>query len=517
MLPMAYRIEKRIGDAIYVYEAISYWDVDLQQSRQKRRYLGKKDAKTGKILPPHRGKAVRRAKDYGNIYLLQQIAKHTGLPMLLQHVFGEDAGTLLAVALFEVAEAAPLYLFPSWVNTTFLDTARPLSSGELTTFTQRLGRMDDERDTFFREWIAHNHPIHSMVFDITSLSSYSTLLNDVEWGYNRDHDHLPQMNLGMVYAEELQAPLYYQVYPGSIRDVSTLANLVRYCEAFALTPDLFVMDRGFYSADNLATLTQQALKFLLPLPRGVGLFAELLAQYYQELTALPNSFLFQDEMLCHVQTTIPFQRQPLYAHIYFDPSRHYAQAQRFLTPLWQAEATLAEQTFPSAQKARHALTKHVPGAEAFFRFPETGDHVTMVRDASALTQHVASMGFTIFLTNRADLNRGHILQVYRQKDGVEKAFDIFKHELDGQRLRGHSPDAITGRLFLKFLSLIVYSALTKTMREQRLFREWSVRELLFELKKIRIVELYDGSHVLTEISKRQRRIFKAFNMNPPLL
>ena len=147
----------------------------------------------------------------------------------------------------------------------------------------------------------------------------------------------------------------------------------------------------------------------------------------------------------------------------------------------------------------------------------TGDAVTIVRDAHALTQHVRPMGFTIFVTNQADLERGHILQVYRQKDGVEKAFDILKHELDGQRLRGHSPDSITGRFFLKFLSLIVYSALTKTMREQRLFREWSVRELLCELKKIRIVELYDGSHVFTEISKRQRRIFKAFNIDPPLL
>ncbi len=514
---MAYRIEKHSGDAIYVYEAISYWDVELQQPRQKRRYLGKKDAKTGTIIPPHHGKGVRRAKDYGNLYLLQQVADRTGLPRLLQQVFGEDAVTLLALAVFEVAEAAPLYLFSSWVETTFLEAVKPLSSSELTTFTQRLGRMDEARDAFFRTWIAHNHPIRSMVFDITSLSSYSTLLNAVEWGYNRDHEPLPQVNLGMVYAEELQVPLYYQVYPGSIRDVSTLANLVRYCDAFALTPDLFVMDRGLYSADNLAALAQQSLKFLLPLPRGVGLFAELLAQQYHALTALPNSFLFQGELLGHVQTTIPFHRQPLYAHIYCDPSRHYAQAQRFLTPLWQAEATLAGQTFPSAQQARHAITKNAPGADAFFRFPVTGDHVTIVRDAHALTQHVAPMGITIFVTNQASLSRGPILQVYRQKDGVEKAFEILKHELDGRRLRGHSPDAITGRLFLKFLSLIVYSALTKTMREQHVFRELSVRELLFELKKIRIVELYDGSHVLTEISKRQRRIFKAFNIEPPLL
>jgi len=112
-MSMAYRIEKHIGDAVYVYEATSAWDADKKQPRQTRTYLGKLDPQTGEVIPPRQRSTPRHAKDYGNWYLLSQVATKLGLPALLQHVFLDDASVLLALAVFEISEAAPLYLFPN--------------------------------------------------------------------------------------------------------------------------------------------------------------------------------------------------------------------------------------------------------------------------------------------------------------------------------------------------------------------------------------------------------------------
>lgn len=514
---MSYHVEQRIGETVYVYEQTSYWVPQKHQSRQRRRYLGKKDPETGELIPPRQSHSPRSAKDYGNIYLLRQMAERSGVRAILQQVFAEDAAMLLALACFEVNEAAPLYLFPQWIETTALTEVKALSSAELTTLTQRLGRMEHERDDFFRRWIAQCGPVPAVVFDITSLSSYSNLLNEVEWGYNRDHDPLPQVNVGMVYAEHDQLPLYYHLYPGSIRDVSTLPNMASFLDAFALAPTLFVMDRGFYSQANLAALSRQSYTFLMPLPHTAALFDDLLAQHYQPLTALPNSILFQDEILGHVQTSVPLNFAPVDAHLYFDPARAQAQAFRFLTPLWKAEQALRGQTFRQVQKAQHALTAQADGAAAFFRFTQTDDHVTISRDGLALTQRLRPMGITILLTNSPTVDGIRALQWYRQKDVVEKSFDTLKHELDGQRLRGHSTEVITGRLFLKFLSLILHAELTKAMRAQHMFTTYSLREVLGELKKIRVVEMANGKRVLTEISKRQRQIFELLEIDMPVL
>lgn len=38
-------------DTTYVYESISYWDAEKQQSRSKRKCIGKIDPKTGETIP----------------------------------------------------------------------------------------------------------------------------------------------------------------------------------------------------------------------------------------------------------------------------------------------------------------------------------------------------------------------------------------------------------------------------------------------------------------------------------
>lgn len=48
-------------DTTYVYESASYWDTDKQQSRSKRKLLGKLDRETGEVIPT--GSRGRKRKE----------------------------------------------------------------------------------------------------------------------------------------------------------------------------------------------------------------------------------------------------------------------------------------------------------------------------------------------------------------------------------------------------------------------------------------------------------------------
>jgi len=77
-----------------------------------------------------------------------------------------------------------------------------------------------------------------IVFDLTSISSYANGIDMVEWGYNRDRESLPQINLGVIYGEPSALPLFYSLYPGSIHDVTTLKILspsLRSCHLIRLS------------------------------------------------------------------------------------------------------------------------------------------------------------------------------------------------------------------------------------------------------------------------------------------
>jgi len=92
-----------------------------------------------------------------------------------------------------------------------------------------------------------------------------------------------------------------------------------------------------------------------------------------------------------------------------------------------------------------------------------------------------------------------------------------KNEFDGKRLRGHSIDPVDGRLFTKFIALVLYSTIENVIRESEPLKQYSVREIMYELKKLKMVEMSDKKLYLTEISKRQKEIFKAFKLEIPVI
>ena len=135
---MSYTIEQRIGDHTYLYEVESFWDPEKKQPRQRRKYLGKKGPETGKPVRPRSQNTPHLCKDYGHVYLLQTIANQLGLTLILKRTFSEDYQILLALAFFEISEAAPLYLFPYWRDATGLENLPLLRSKDLSHFTQRV-------------------------------------------------------------------------------------------------------------------------------------------------------------------------------------------------------------------------------------------------------------------------------------------------------------------------------------------------------------------------------------------
>jgi hypothetical protein len=228
---MPYIIEQPVGKSVDRYAGTSFGDPAKKQPRQPRPYLSKQDPTTGQLIRT-RSTRPRLSKAYGNVDLLRTIAARIGLSQLLEQIFPEDDPTLLALACFDSSEATPLYGFPYGVESTVVNGVEPLSSQALTKLTSKLGRLESERLAFCRPWVKQGGPVQAVVFDITSLSSYATLFESVEGGYNRDHEQLPPINLGVIDAEQSNLPLYYRLYPGSIPEVSTLKNLLNYITLF---------------------------------------------------------------------------------------------------------------------------------------------------------------------------------------------------------------------------------------------------------------------------------------------
>lgn len=64
MSSIVYQIDKKTGTK-YAFESTSFWDKEKKQPRSKRKYLGKVDPETGKIIPS-RGRSSQPSESKEN-------------------------------------------------------------------------------------------------------------------------------------------------------------------------------------------------------------------------------------------------------------------------------------------------------------------------------------------------------------------------------------------------------------------------------------------------------------------
>jgi len=509
---MSYIVEQKIKGRIYLYKADSYWDKGKKQARQKRTYLGPKDAKKRPLLKQIHGDIIH--KSYGNIFLLNWIISKLGLEYIVKQTFPNHYAELIALAFYEIIESSPFYLFPYWQEEHYLPNTKKLDSSAISKFCDQIGRDQSQRLKFQEQWIAHLQPVDVLFYDITSISSYSTNIEFIEWGYNRDKQNLAQLNMGVVFCNTKSLPIFYTLYPGSIVDVTTLKNCVTYLKGLGLKEFLFVLDRGFFSTANISEMSkpEDNISFIQPLSFSLKKVKELIKTHKKELNDIGSNFTFNNELLSHVKSEIQLNGQSYWSHIFLNEKAELDQRQSFMKNLIDVEVnTIKNKLFSSLKQARVFKENHIVKAyQDFFKWNRSSG--MLERNIRKIKAKISKFGYFILSTNRDDLDKETILANYRNKDQVEKVFDLLKNEQDGGRLRVHSQLNADARLFINFLALIVQSEIIKIMRAEKLFKKYTIRELLTELKKIKLTKCNDEV-IISEISKKQKMIFKAFKID----
>jgi len=503
---MAFLIEQKIKGKTYLYEVESYYDKDKKQPRQRRKYLGRKPSeKSVKIQDI----SSLTTKNFGNIFLLEEIAKKLGLTEIVSIAFPEHYNELLYLAFYKIIEAEPYYLFEHWFDEQYSNKCKRMEYQSISRFTSEIEKMQNQQYQFFELWTKHLSPIETIYYDITSISSYSENIDFVEWSYNRDGEQLPQINLGVVSCKRSSLPIFYRTYQGSIVDVSTLKNTVKYFKSFDLTDIILVTDKGFYSGKNITELKNSEFQFIIPLPYTLKKSKGIVKKYFNKITSPKNAFQYKNDVLYYQSDIIEIEKNNYYANIYFNEKRKVEQNQIFLNKILDIENQYIKNQF-SSRKQYNDFKKDKLGSNAKY-FKYNIKTQKLERNENTLKTDLAKMGFFIMLTNK-ELDKTQILDYYRNKDMVEKIFDNLKNELDENRLKTHNQTNTEARLFINFLSLILYSLIVKTMQNKKLIKKFTVKEIFAELKKIKITTIKNQKPFLSEITKTQKIFFDAFDI-----
>ena len=95
-----------------------------------------------------------------------------------------------------VATGEPAMYCEDWLYRSECYPGKLLSSQRISEIMSNL--TNGERMHFYERWGEHRRENEYVALDITSISTYSELINEAEWGYNRDKEKLPQVNVCML-------------------------------------------------------------------------------------------------------------------------------------------------------------------------------------------------------------------------------------------------------------------------------------------------------------------------------
>ena len=368
----------------------------------------------------------------------------------------------------------------------------------------------EKQEEFYRCWCDYRSEKEYLALDITSISSYSQNIDTVEWGYNRDHEKLPQVNLCMIVGETSRLPVFQMLYNGSIKDVSTLKTTLR--EAFSIGRKklALVMDKGFYSKENVDFMLKGGSKesFLIALPHTTKLARGLITETKWMTDNPGRAIKINDkESIQGMTKQIDWNSgQKLLAHVYYNLLK--AADAKFR--LYSYVASLGEEAKKNpCNKQYEQEFKHYLNIE---QNKSDGKSIITIKN-DVVNKEVFQSGWMILISNNIrDVKRA--LSMYRSKDAVEKGFYRLKDNLDLHRLRIHSNGTMTGKIFIGFIALIIMSHIHHGMTNRGMYKSWTLREVIKELEKLR-VQYIGGNRILYPLTKSQKEIFFTFGVDLP--
>jgi hypothetical protein len=124
----------------------------------------------------------------------------------------------------------------------------------------------------------------------------------------------------------------------------------------------------------------------------------------------------------------------------------------------------------------------------------------------------ANLGFFCVLTN-AGLHSAAALSVYRYRNVIEKGMDDLKSHGDMRGKRIHRQATTDGKMLCAFIALIAASWIGVKLERLMGRKSWSKDHVMAEMERIRVVTGAGGGRLANPVTKTQRTIMKALELD----
>ena len=493
------------GNNVYLYSVRSYRDPETKKVRQEVTYLGKEVDVNGNrsVRPPVDRKSVRRVLDSGP-YVMYRAAEDHGFIRQYESMLDGLTGIKHAAKKIIIL-AAECILGPG--HSAYVHTGiHELSDKEMRDIVDLVGRKDPDTIGMLEKCMAplivEEFGSSGIVYDLSAIRYYGTENDLARYGhYYHSNGENREINFVLAVTGKGGIPVHHRPLAGSIPSVSTIRGFTGDLKDFGIMSILIVIDRGFYSSDNMKDLRNYSV--IGALPSTVGIYHELIMES-GELENSRNYFQYHEETVFLKEKRIHGIRYI----VFFSPRLRTRKLESFYHRLSEKEMILNDlmaKKFDSPDDMVRSVEAELKGFRNLIEitYDRKSTRFSYVLKHNAIQRRTNRFGYTILITNTM-IAAPDVLHIYRDKDRVEKAFAHLKPHLEPFFSRSEA--GTRARLFLAILGYTMVAIIASVCGI-------TYNQALETLAGIREVVYSTGSHSHVEYTKDQKELLEKLKLD----
>ena len=470
------------------------------------------------VLPEERPEAYRScALRIGTYAVIQNVLNEYRLSEMVEKRIGQDYGLFLDLVSFMIVDEENVAMhYPDYAfcHPLFSEGMKIYSDVKVSRLLnsiskdQIIGFLDDwnkKRDRRQRIYIS---------YDSTNKNCQAGDFELVEFGKAKDEKGLPIFNVALAFDKTNRVPLFYEEYPGSINDISQLNFMVDKVTEYGYKKIGFILDRGYFGKENICYMEENGYAFIIMVKGRKELVSSLVLEHRNTFETSRANAIRSYRVYGKTVTAKLYEddSKDRYFHIYYDPGKMSGQRE------------MLEQQI---EKYRLFLNKHIGSNQKFSRlyhhyfnlkYNKWGILISVQEKQDVVERELQLCGYFCIVTSEK-MTAAEALIQYKGRDVSEKLFQADKTFIGSNSMRIHSDKALSAKIFVEFIALIVRNRIYNLLKETMLRLETrqnylTVPKAIRELEKIEMVRRNNGAYRLDHaVTRKQKVILSSFGMS----
>lgn len=475
--------------------------------------------------------------------LIEKMDEEYGFIQMLSEVFEEaQVKLILDLSMYMLfTESAIFQHFPSWARRQLLFSDTIRSDSYISEF---LGKNLDysKIHLFCNKWGAKyiNSGKVYFCYDSTNTNSQAEGIYIVQKGYAKDNKNLKQVNSDYIVRQEDGLPLTFMEFPGSIVDIAEAKTMISFIRKIKGDNDIeivLVCDRGYISEDNLISMKQMGIGFLLMIRSNLKIYKQLIDTYKNQIkfnykycinnnndgfgvygiTVENNQYIKETNLFFHI-----FFSNKLANNEYEKLSKEIESKSKFLDNAIKRQKLFTEEEINDHSKWHKLQTKLGDKIKTMSKgrnphqVEKDGYIITSFEnDIDKINKDIEECGFYILLSsNKCDALEA--LNNYRKRDCVEKVFRALKSYLGMDTIGVHSASSLYGKSLIWFIASIFHAIIFNKTQSLRIKdrKNYTIPSIIrsvdaLECDKNLITNKYERRYIF---DKKQKNIAEQFGL-----